>query len=171
MSKRFRLKAPITALLMASLFLLCACKNDSQGKLRRDMKPLAKQYLQEENITGYKNLTIECVDTVTEIGYAQMMLDMLSGMEYAYENDYHHVTDEKESDALYHMLLDIERITSECEELLKSGSLSSEKTLLYLVTSSYQTSDNKKEKIFFTVTSDKKSLHTVDPFGDNLLLQ
>lgn len=171
MRERPRISTPVAVLLLAALFLLCNCKNYSQNKLKRDMKPLAEKYLQEENITGYKDLTIECVDTVTEIGYAQMTLEMLRGMEYTYENDYHHVTDEKESDALYHILLDIERITNESEELLESGSLSSEKILLYMVTSSYQTSENLKKTFYFMVNPDKKSLHTVDPFGENLILQ
>ena len=88
MSHKIRLSATIAGLLLGALVFCNACKDTEVYKLQRKMKPLAKVYLQEENIKDYKELTIECVDTITEVGYAQLTLEMLQGMAAEAEEQY-----------------------------------------------------------------------------------
>ena len=132
---------------------------------------MAKAYLQEENIQDYKELTIECVDTITEIGYAQLTLELLHNMEADAEEQYANQEGEHSTEVQYLLLKDIYHAEEDLEALLDGESLSSKKILLYMVTASYLTNGKQKQEFIFLVNSDKKSLHTLDPFGDNLLLQ
>lgn len=171
MSHKIRISTTVAALLLGALVFCSACKDTEVNKLQRKMKPLAKAYLQEENIKDYKELTIECVDTITEVGYAQLTLEMLQGMAAEAEEQYANQEGDHSTEVQYLLLKDIYRTQEDLEALLDGGSLSSKKILLYMVTSSYTTGGKQRQKFIFLVNSDKKSLYTLDPFGDNLLLQ
>ena len=58
----------IVALLSATV-CLTGCQKMEQNKLNRQMKKMAKIYLQQEQVTEYQKLTITSVDTLTEYGY------------------------------------------------------------------------------------------------------
>lgn len=171
MSHKIRLSATIAGLLLGALVFCNACKDTEVYKLQRKMKPLAKAYLQEENIKDYKELTIECVDTITEVGYAQLTLEMLRGMAAEAEEQYANQEGDHSTEVQYLLLKDIYHAQEDVESLLDGGALSNKKILLYMVTSSYTTGDKQKHEFIFLVNPDKKSLYTLDPFGDNLLFQ
>lgn len=135
------------------------------------MKPLAKEYLKNEKITDYKNLTIVCVDTLPELGYAKLNTELLAGMQYSYEQQYQEALangDTRISNALEHYLSDIVRMDEDFKDLMDNGQLKSDGVLLFMVTAKYL-KDNKPEEFMFMVDADKRHLHTIDPFGDNLL--
>ena len=52
--------------------------------------------------------------------------------------------------------------------MIDNGDLQSEGVLLFMVTGAFK-KDGKDQDFMFLVTPDKKSLHALDPFGDNLL--
>ena len=52
--------------------------------------------------------------------------------------------------------------------LIDYGDLLTEGVTLFMVTGNFQ-KDGVKQEFMFLVNPDKKSLHTLDPFGDNLL--
>jgi hypothetical protein len=140
-----------------------------QNKLNRQMKKMAKVYLEQEEITGYKDLTITSVDTLTEYGYAKLNSELLGDMAEAYEQMYWDGSDDSarhEAIGLY--LREIQRTRADFDELIDDGDLLTEGVLLFMVTGNYQ-KDGKKQEFMFLVNPDKKSLHTLDPFGDNLL--
>ena len=135
------------------------------------MKPLAKEYLKNEKVTNYKHLTITCVDTMTELGYAKMNTELLTGMQQSYEQQYEDALakgDTRVSNALEHYLQEIIRTNADFEDLMDNGQLKADGVLLYMVTCKYL-KDNKPEEFMFLVNADKKTLHILDPFGDNLL--
>lgn len=135
------------------------------------MKPLAKEYLKNENVKDYKNLTIVCVDTLTEFGYAKLNTELLAGMQDSYERQLNEALandDSRISNALERYLNEIIKISNDFKDLMENGQLKTNGVLLYMVTGKYL-KDNNAEEFMFIVNADKKTLHTIDPFGDNLL--
>ncbi len=158
-----------TLFVLSAVLLFTGCQKMEQNKLNRQMKKMAKVYLQQEEITGYKDLTITSVDTLTEYGYAKLNSELLGDMANAYEQMYWDGSDDSarhEAIGLY--LREIQRTRADFDELIDDGDLLTEGVLLYMVTGNYQ-KDGKKQEFMFLVNPDKKSLHTLDPFGDNLL--
>ena len=161
---RHNLTHPILTLLLLCALVCTSCKDHATNKLQRQMKPLAKQYLAEDQVRGYSDLTIKCVDTLTEVGYAQLNLELLGNMEAANaESGY-------SPEVQNLMLKDIHDIQQYLEEALAEGILDSKDALLYMVTGNYLTPKQQEQEFIFFVNSDKKSLHTLDPFGDNLVI-
>lgn len=156
-------------ILLTAVICLAGCQKMEQNKLNRQMKKMAKVYLEQEEITGYKDLTITSVDTLTEYGYAKLNSELLGDMAEAYEQMYWDGSDDSarhEAIGLY--LREIQRTRADFDELIDDGDLLTEGVLLFMVTGNYQ-KDGKKQEFMFLVNPDKKSLHTLDPFGDNLL--
>lgn len=158
----------IVALLSATV-CLTGCQKMEQNKLNRQMKKMAKTYLQQEQVTDYKKLTITSVDTLTEYSYAKLNSELLGNMSDAYEQMYwddSEDTNRREAIGLY--LREIQRIKADMDELIDDSELLTEGVLLFMVTGNYQ-KEGKDQEFMFLVNPDKKSLHTLDPFGDNLL--
>lgn len=160
---------PKTLLFLATILLFASCQKMAQNKLTRQMKKMAKVYLQQEQITDYKDLTVSSVDTLTEYGYAKLTSELLGDMANAYEQMYWDDADDtarREVIGLY--LKEIQRTKADLDDLIDDGDLLTEGILLFMVSGDYQ-KDGKKQDFMFLVNPDKKSLHTLDPFGDNLL--
>jgi hypothetical protein len=152
-----------------AILLFAGCQKMAQNKLNRQMKKMAKVYLQQEEITSYKDLTIKCVDTLTEYGYAKLNSELLADMAEAYERMYWDDSDDSvrhEAIGLY--LREIQRTKADFDDLIDNGDLLTEGVVLFMVTGNYL-KDNENQDFMFLVNPDKKSLHSLDPFGDNLL--
>jgi hypothetical protein len=163
------MKRALFFLLTFTVILFSGCQKMEQNKLNRQMKKMAKAYLKQDNITDYKKLSIVTVDTLTEFSYAKLNSELLGNMEEVYEQMYwddSEDTNRREAIGLY--LREIHRIKADMDELIDDGDLLTEGVLLYMVTGNYEQKGEKQE-FMFLVNPDKKSLHTLDPFGDNLL--
>ena len=155
------------------VFLLVAlsftgCQKMQQNKLFRQMKEVAKVYLQQEEITDYENLTISSVDTLTEYGYAKLTSELLDNMSAAYDQMYWQETDSVRRNAIGLYLGETYQIKDDMEALIENGDLLTEGVLLYMVTGKYE-KDGDTQEFMFLVNPDKKTLHTLNPFADNLL--
>lgn len=165
--KNYRL---ILLALLATI-LLAGCKDYATNKLKRQMKPFAKSYLKTEKVVDYDSLTIDCVDTVTEMSYARMNVEFLNQMEASYQEQYEQAVREDKGQTLEVIglyLNEIGRTKADFEDLMDSGNLKETGVLLFMVTGHY-VKDKERVPIIFFVTADKRNLHTLDPFGDNLL--
>lgn len=156
-------------MLLAALVCLGGCQKMKQNKLNHRMKKVAKTYLKQEEIKDYKKLAIISVDTLTEYGYAKLNSELLEDMESYYREMYCDAsedTDRREVIALY--LNEILRTKADFEDLIDNGDLQTTGVVLFMVTGNYQ-KDGATEQFMFLVNPDKKTLHNLDPFGDNLL--
>lgn len=163
------MKHPITLLLLAAALCFSGCQRMAQNKLNRQMKKVAKTYLQQEQVTGYQKLAITSVDTLTEYGYAKLTSELLENMEGVYEQMYWDDSDDtarREVIGLY--LKEIQRTKADMDDLIDNGDLLTEGVTLFMVTGNLEKDGNQQE-FMFLVNPDKKTLHTLDPFGDNLL--
>ena len=71
-------------------------------------------------------------------------------------------------DAISRYLNETNRTKADFDDLMESGDLKSDGILLFMVTGAYY-HGGQAEELMFLVQPDKKTLHTLDPFGDNLL--
>ncbi len=161
----------LTLLLLLFLSTFIGCQNHSINRLKRQMKPLAKEYLTNDNITQYEALTIDCVDTLSELSYAKLCTELLSNMSAAYQNQLEEAYIQEDEQAQYLQLYvnETNRTLEDFEELMSEGDLQRDDILLYMVTGSYQDESGQEREFLFLVNPDKKTLHELDPFGDNLL--
>ena len=160
---------PKTFLVIASILLFAGCQKMELNKLNRQMKKMAKTYLQQEQITDYQKLAITSVDTLTEYGYAKLTSELLENMEGVYEQMYWDDSDDTARRKVIGLYLnEIQRTKADMEDLIDNGDLLTEGVTLFMVTGNFQ-KEGEKQEFMFLVNPDKKSLHMLDPFGDNLL--
>ena len=149
----------------------CGCKNYATNKLKREMKPFAKSYLKTERVVDYDSLTIDCVDTVTEMGYANMNIEFLNQMEDNFRSQYEQAALEDKTQTMEVIKVQLNetiRTRDDFEDLMTSGDLKGTGVLLFMVTGHY-VKDGERVPFIFFVTADKRNIYTMDPFGDNLL--
>ncbi len=159
----------LISLLAIILILFTGCQKMEQNKLNRQMKKMAKAYLEHEEVKDYKDLTITCVDTITEFSYAKLTSELLGDMEGMYEQMYWDESDDSAKREIIGLYInEIRRTKADFEDLMDNGDLQTEGILLYMVTGTFQ-ADGQKRDMTFLVNPDKKSLHELDPFGNNLL--
>jgi NACalpha-BTF3-like transcription factor len=159
----------LISIIALSLILFTGCQKMEQNKLNRQMKKMAKAYLEKEEVKDYKDLTITCVDTITEFSYAKLTSELLGNMEVMYEQMYWDESEDSSKREVIGLYLnEIRRTKADFEDLMDNGDLQTEGILLYMVTGSFQL-DGQKQDMMFLVNPDKKSLHELDPFSDNLL--
>lgn len=156
-------------LFLVTTVFLSGCSDHATNKLKRQMKSLAKEYLKSMEISDYDELTIECVDTLTELGYAKLTTELLTNMQQAYQEQLGATTDDATTTELLVNLSEISSVADELEERIDNGDLKTSGVLLYMVTGTMVDKNKDKQEFMFLVNSDKKSLHNLDPFGDNLL--
>ena len=154
--------------LLMAMVCLGGCQKMEQNKLNRQMKALAEDYLKGEEIKDYQDLTIVSVDTLTEYGYAKLTSELLGNMEAAYEQMYWDETDSSHRNVIGLYLGETRRIRADMEDLIDNGDLQTEGVLLFMVTGNYN-KDGENQEFMFLVNPDKKTIHLLDPFGDNLL--
>lgn len=162
-------------LTLTSLLCCTSCDSFKQKSLNRNMRKAAEKYL-KDNEVKFESLKITSIDTVSELGYANLNRVMLAQMEAAYTQQYQEAIinqDEKTADALNRYLNDISNTIDDFEDLMQNGDLKRDGILLYMVTGSFkvQKTDEAGEPFYFFVKPDKKTVHTLDPFGNNLLYE
>lgn len=155
--------------MLSAVLCLSGCQKMQQNMLNRQMKHMARVYLKNEKVENYKNLAVSCVDTITEFSYAKLTSELLGEMEVMYEQMYWDESDDTaKRDVIGLYINEIRRTKADMEDLIENGDLLNEGILLFMVTGSYQ-KDGQDHDMMFLVNPDKKSLHELDPFGDNLL--
>lgn len=159
----------LCSLLIATTLVFSGCSNHEGNKLKRQMKTLAKEYLENNKISDYDSLSIECVDTLTELGYAKLTSELLANMEEAYQMQLASTADVATANELNANLNEIVSAENEFEDLMDNGDLKTSGILLFMVTGTFLDKNKDKQEFMFLVNSDKKTLHVLDPFGNNLL--
>ncbi len=159
----------IIVALLALAISLVGCQKMQHNKLNRQMKKVAKTYLEQEQVEDYKNLTITSVDTLTEFGYAKLTSELLENMGEVYGQMYWDAAgDSSRREVIGLYLNEIQRTKADFEDLIDNGDLQTTGVVLFMVTGTFE-KDGEGQQFMFLVNPDKKSIHNLDPFGDNLL--
>lgn len=161
----------IFLLALGMIGCLSSCQKIASSQLKRQMKSVAKTHLEADHITEYSNLTIDCIDTVTEFAYAALTTELLTNMAAFYEQDYEQAAlsdNDSKAHAIELELNEINRIIDQLNDMMINGDFDSKGLFKYMVTGNYQ-KDGKTNEFMFLVDTDKKTLHTIDPFTNNVL--
>lgn len=165
------IKRILPILLVALVICFGGCKKKSEvDRLKDTLFPLAKEYLKAEKIEHYDSLKIDCIDTLTELSYANLNIFSLEQMANSYEEIYNDavVNNSNNVESIHLQLNEVNRVKADFEELIENGDLKTEGVLLFFVSGTYYV-QGQAEPFSYFVYPDKKTLYTMDPFGDNLL--
>lgn len=158
-------------MLILSVGIMPGCRQHKSRKFERKMELLARNYLAEDSISGYDSLKINSIDTITELGYAKIMYELLENMEAAYRSQYDRAARQSDGNAgiieLY--LNEITRTKLDFYDLMNHEGLKTDGVLLWMVSGSYRDAGRRHGNFMFFVSPDSLALYTPDPFGDNLL--
>ena len=104
-------------ILLTAAICLAGCQKMEQNKLNRQMKKMAKVYLEQEEIKDYKKLQIVSIDTLTEFSYAKLNSELLGNMAEVYEQMYWDDSgDTTRRNAIELYLKEIHRIKADMDE-------------------------------------------------------
>ncbi len=153
-------------------FLTTGChKKSEQELLSNRLRSCTEQYVKEElQIGNPDSVVINKIDTVTEMGYAKLVLELLENLEYQYKLMYDEATlanDDRKIDNLEIYLRQISSQTDYFRAIEEAESADNQKILLYMISAAYYKEGEVNDFICFAKPD--FSLHILDPFADNLL--
>lgn len=156
------------ALIISTVFSFQACKKKTdQEILKARMLEMSTEYLKSEQVDSVK---ISKVDTITAMGYAKIMLEMLENMKIEYENQYNAAMKSGNQNAgveIEYTLNEVYQASESFLEIMNNDNTDDTKLLLYMVSLTYYKNNTPTSMLLFT-TPDYK-IHEIDPFGNNLL--
>lgn len=159
---------------LASIILLSAVachKNNADELLKEQAQTCANEYVKSElNIENADSIVVHTVDTVTEMGYAKIVLELLENLEYQYKMMYDDATlanDEQKIGNLEIYLRMIEKQTDKFRFIEENESADNQQLLLYLISGTYHKGNEKGD--FLCFANPDFTLHVLDPFADNLI--
>lgn len=152
--------------------LTTGCHKKSEQELLRDhLQACTEQYVKEElQIGNPDSVVINRIDTVTEMGYAKLVLELLENLEYQYKLMYDEATlanDDRKIDNLEIYLRQISTQTDYFRTIEETESADNQNILLYMISAAYYKEGEGNDFICFAKPD--FSLHIIDPFADNLL--
>jgi hypothetical protein len=161
-------KLLLFALIITTVFSFQSCKKKTdQDILKTRMLEVSNEYLKSEQVDSVK---IVKIDTITAMGYAKIMLEMLENMKIEYENQYNAAMKSGNQNAGVEIEYTLNEVYQASESFLKimnNDNTDDVKLLLFMVSLTYYKNNVPTSLIFFT-TPDYK-IHEIDPFGNNLL--
>ena len=152
--------------------LLVGCKQKGEQDLfQQNIQRCTEAYVQTElNVNDADSVVITRVDTLTEMSYAKLMLEMLENLEFQYKQLYDEATladDDAKIESLSRSLRQITSQTDYFRSIEDSESADNQQLLLYWISACYYKTGHQEDFMCF-VTPDFE-LHILDLFADNLM--
>lgn len=158
--------------IVSLLIILLGCRQKSgQDVFRENIKKCAETYvIQELGISDADSVVVTHLDTLTQMSYAKLMLEMLENLEFQYKQLYDEATladDDARIESLSRSLRQISVQTDDFRAIESSESADNQKLLLYWISARYYR--NRQQEDFICFANPDFTLHILDPFADNLL--
>lgn len=159
-------------LLCAMVFFLCGChKKATVDPFQENIQKCAEEYvLTELGVENADSVVVNRVDTLTQMSYAKLMLEMLENLEFQYKQLYDEATladDDAKIESFSRSLRQISTQTDYFRAIEESESADNQALLLYWISAClYQ---NGEATDFMCFATPDFSLHVLDPFADNLM--
>jgi hypothetical protein len=139
---------------------------------QENIQKCAEEYVQTElNIMERDSVVVNKVDTITEMGYAKLVLEMLENLEYQYKLMYDEATLNNDEQKLQYLEIYLNQISSQVDyfrNIEESDAADNQQLLLYLIYGSFYIDGEKED--FICLANPDFTLHVLDPFADNLLI-
>lgn len=154
------------------IIFLCGChRNAEQKAFQQKIQHCAEAYVQTElNVDNADSVVVTRVDTLSQMSYAKLMLEMLENLEFQYKQLYDEATladDDTRIESLNRSLRQISTQTDYFRNIEDSESADNQKLLLYWISASYYQNGEKTD--FMCFATPEFNLHVLDPFADNLM--
>lgn len=131
----------------------------------------AETYVKTElNVSDADSVVVTKIDTLTQMSYAKLMLEMLENLEFQYKQLYDEATLADENakiESLDRSLRQISVQTDYFRTIEDSESADNQQLILYWISASYY--KNGQQEDFMCFATPDFSLHILDPFADNLM--
>ncbi len=155
-----------------AVLCLCSCHQKTpQEVLNENLQHCASTYVQQElGINDADSIVVNRTDTITEMGYAKLVLEMLENLEYQYKMMYDEATVNNDEQKLQYLEIYLNQISTQVDyfrAVEESETADNQQLLLYLISGSYYQKGEKEDFICFA--NPDFTLHILDPFADNLL--
>ncbi len=162
----------LSILLCAMVFFLCGChKKATVDVFQENIHRCAETYvLNELNVSDADSVVVNRLDTLTQMSYAKLMLEMLENLEFQYKQLYDEATladDDKRIESISRSLRQITTQTDYFRAIEDSDSADNHILLLYWISASYYQNGEKTD--FMCFATPDFNLHILDPFADNLM--
>lgn len=159
-------------LLCTMVFFLCGChKKDTVDVFQENIQRCAEAYVQSElNVNDADSVVVNRLDTLTQMSYAKLMLEMLENLEFQYKQLYDEATladDDARIESISRSLRQITTQTDYFRSIEDSDSADNHDLLLYWISASYYQNGEKTD--FMCFATPDFNLHILDPFADNLM--
>ena len=154
------------------LLLLCGCHQKGERDVfQENIQRCAEAYVQSElNVSNADSVVVSRVDTLTQMSYAKLMLEMLENLEYQYKQLYDEATladDDARIESISRSLRQITTQTDYFRSIEDSESADNQALLLYWISATYYQNGEKED--FMCFATPDFTLHVLDPFADNLM--
>ena len=168
----FEFKMRRLGLIIVLAVLLCGCKQKGERNVfQENIHRCAETYvLNELNVSDADSVVVNRLDTLTQMSYAKLMLEMLENLEFQYKQLYDEATladDDKRIESISRSLRQITTQTDYFRAIEDSDSADNHDLLLYWISASYYQNGEKTD--FMCFATPDFNLHILDPFADNLM--
>lgn len=168
----FEFKMRRLGLIIVLAVLLCGCKQKGERDVfQENIHRCAETYvLNELNVSDADSVVVNRLDTLTQMSYAKLMLEMLENLEFQYKQLYDEATladDDKRIESISRSLRQITTQTDYFRAIEDSDSADNHILLLYWISASYYQNGEKTD--FMCFATPDFNLHILDPFADNLM--
>lgn len=162
----------MSALIVAAVLCVGCHKKSEEDVLKEHLQQCAASYVSDElQVVNPDSVIVMRFDTVSERGYAALVLEMLENLGQQYKMMYDEATfnDDPRVENLEIYLNQIDHQTDYFRNILDTESAETDNLLLYLISAAYY--KNGKAEEFICFANPDFTIHILDPFGDNLLNQ
>ena len=154
--------------LFCAVILLASCgKKDKAENLNEKIAKAAELYFANDEIDS---LRVQSIDTLSSLGYVNLMLEMLENMKFEIEYQYKDAIFTDNEALIYEIefdMMDIDDALDRYKEYTGSESVRIDDFILYIASVSvYKGGEESPATLLFTP---EFTLHILDPFDDNLL--
>ena len=153
-------------------FVLGGCRQKSEADVfQQKIQHCAETYVKTElNVSDADSVVVTRIDTLTQMSYAKLMLEMLENLEFQYKQLYDEATladNDAKIESLSRSLRQISVQTDYFRSIEDSESADNQTLLLYWISASYY--QNGQQEDFMCFATPDYNLHILDPFADNLM--
>ena len=158
-------------IIVVALLLVGCHKKTERDVFQENIRKCAETYVQNElNVSNADSVVVNRLDTLTQMSYAKLMLEMLENLEFQYKQLYDEATladDDARIESLSRSLRQITTQTDYFRSIEDSESADNQALLLYWISASYYQNGEKTD--FMCFATPDFNLHILDPFADNLM--
>jgi hypothetical protein len=160
----------IVAVVSAMALIATSCHHDPAKEQTNKLKELSLTFAKERLKLEVDSVQIAKIDTLTQLGYAKLILEMLENMDEQYQLDYYKALLAQNGELSTEMesnLLQAREMKQEFIAIVDNATVDNKKVFLYMYQANYWRNGGIFEAILFATPNYK--FHELDPFANNLL--